>query len=897
MDRQIPQSQGTSGHVRTIFSTGLTGFDQVIQGVMPGDNIVLRVDSVDDYAPFVHPFCVEANRAGRELIYFRFADHEQLMPPGARAATYVMHPEQGFETFLIEIHRVIEKFGYGACYVFDCLSELAVDWYSDRMLGNFFMLTCPYLYDFETATYFGLLRNTHTQVATNAIHNTAQVVVDIYNNKGKLYIHPLKVWKRHTPTMYTLHSWDADAFNPVTHSSVISEILSHVPQRWLDSTLDRPDLWTRTFTHARELVEEGRQRGQRTSEGEEILKRLLRMVVSRDRRFLQLAEKFLDIPTLLDVGRRMIGTGLIGGKSAGMVLARAILKKCDGRWDDLLEAHDSFYIGSDVFYTYLVTNGCWHVCRKQRDPASALDSADEARQRLLSGSFPDDIKEQFTAMLDYFGQSPIIVRSSSLLEDAYGNAFSGKYESVFCANQGTPQERLETLMDAVRTVYASTTNKNALLYRIRRGLFDRDEQMALLVQRVSGGNYASLYYPQIAGVGFSFNPYVWSGDIDPNQGMLRLVFGLGTRAVERSDDDYTRIVALNAPNKRPEATFDEVKKYSQRKVDVLDLDKNMLRSVYFDNVVNEAQPAMLDLFATRDEVRGERQHAAGRKFSWVLTFEDLFSATSFVKDMRTMLRCLHDAYENPVDIEFTANFLDHHSYKINLVQCRPFQAKGDVRRIEPEPDGVPVESVFLRTRGPIIGPSIAADVNRLVFVDPRTYSRLSVNERYGIARLIGRVTHAESPGDDTRIMLVGPGRWGTTTPSLGVPVSFGEINTVSIVCEVALMHEGLVPDVSLGTHFFNDLVEMEMLYCAVFPERDGNVFNEALLLGERNALPDLVPEAASWANVVHVIESPAGAPGAVRLNMNAVTQKGVCYKAEHAVAEVARQDTREDRET
>ncbi|MBD3393166.1 MAG: hypothetical protein GF418_13655 [Chitinivibrionales bacterium] len=497
---------------------------------------------------------------------------------------------------------------------------------------------------------------------------------------------------------------------------------------------------------------------------------------------------------------------------------------------------------------------------------------------MLNGEFPDDIKAQFSAMLDYFGQSPIIVRSSSLLEDAYGNAFSGKYESVFCANQGTPAERLENLLDAVRAVYASTMNKDALAYRIRRGLFDRDEQMALLVQRVSGAMHGRLYYPQLAGVGFSFNPYVWSSEIDPREGMLRLVFGLGTRAVDRLDDDYTRIVALNAPAKRPETSVDEVRKYTQRKVDVLDLDENSHRSRTFEDVVGGDDTARLELFASRDEEMEARARAYRMKdvFSWFLSFDGVFNATGFIEDMCSMLRCLHDAYQYAVDIEFTANFLEDNSYRINLVQCRPFQAKGGSASVAPAPRHLDDRQLVLRTQGPIIGPSISAPVDRLVYVVPGAYSDLSMNDRHTVARLIGRATHAEASADQ-RIMLIGPGRWGTTSPSLGVPVSFGEINTVSIICEVALMHEGLVPDVSLGTHFFNDLVEMEMLYCAVHPDRPNNLFNETLILEHENRLKTLVPEAASWSHVLRLVEPKQSGGPQLLVHMDALAQNGICY--------------------
>jgi hypothetical protein len=119
------------------------------------------------------------------------------------------------------------------------------------------------------------------------------------------------------------------------------------------------------------------------------------------------------------------------------------------------------------------------------------------------------VRDQFAEMLDYFGQSPIVVRSSSLLEDSFGSAFSGQYESIFCANQGSPQERLEAFLAAVRHIYASAMGRDALLYRAQRGLLDRDEQMALFVQRVSGAAYGRLFFPQVAGVGLSFNPFAW----------------------------------------------------------------------------------------------------------------------------------------------------------------------------------------------------------------------------------------------------------------------------------------------------------------------------------------------------------------------------------------------------
>ena len=178
------------------------------------------------------------------------------------------------------------------------------------------------------------------------------------------------------------------------------------------------------------------------------------------------------------IASREIGTGFLGGKSIGMLLARKALE-VEGaqRFSKHMEPHDSFFIGSDIFYTYIVHNDWWKLRTKQKTSEGFFKYANELKDKMLHGEFPEDIQQQFVRMLEYFGQSPIIVRSSSLLEDNFGNAFSGKYESVFCVNQGTPEERYEAFEKAVRIVYASTMNEDALSYRLNRGLFDADEQI------------------------------------------------------------------------------------------------------------------------------------------------------------------------------------------------------------------------------------------------------------------------------------------------------------------------------------------------------------------------------------------------------------------------------------
>lgn len=864
-----------------MFTTGLSGLDSVLHGIHPGDNIVWAISEAKEYESFVIPFAEAARKQNKKITYFRFADHPSLLQETGGIEIIELNPQVGFEKFVTEMVDLIEERGANSWYVLDCLTGLATAWYSDRMMANFFLVICPFVLKLQSLAYFAINKAHHSSHATDTIYSTAQVIIEVYSHNGKLFIQPQRVENRYSPTMFMLHVWEGESFIPVTNSAITAEIVGPINQPRLNFTIQRFGFWTQTYHDAQALLQ-AIQRGEKSAdEMKPYFELLLRMVITRQKPFLSLAREFFDLPFLIDIMKRLIGSGLIGGKARGILLAQRILQRDNPKWASVLEPHDSFFIGSDVFYTYIIQNDCWWLRRKTGlTMDQILANAKIARERILQGKFLDYIVVQFQEMLEYFGQSPIIVRSSSLQEDSYGNSFSGKYESVFCANQGTPSQRLEEFLDAVRTVYASSLDEDALMYRLHHGLLYEDEQMALLVQRVSGDQYHHCFFPLTAGVGFSYNPYVWDKEIDPHSGVLRLAFGLGTRAVDRVQDDYTRIVALNAPGKRPEKTDSDSKKYSQREVDVVDLEKNRFATYPIRKVLSLIPENLKPFFVSEDPEVRRRAEELGIQdaFPWQLTFEGLFKQTDFIERMREMLATLQKAYKNPVDTEFTVNLLQDGSYRVNLVQCRPFMVRllgtGDLGIL---PDTIDSEKILLKSDGPIVGQSLATRIDRLIYVSPAAYTRLGEQDRFSIARLIGQLTHLPSSQKSPVIMLVGPGRWGTSTPAMGVPVTFKEINTVSIIVELAVMHEGLVPDVSLGTHFFNDLVEMDMLYFAVFPDREDNQYNGAIFSKYKNRLLELCPEAKRWAETVVVLESPTEAGLSIYLHADSMKQFVLCY--------------------
>jgi pyruvate,water dikinase len=240
-----------------------------------------------------------------------------------------------------------------------------------------------------------------------------------------------------------------------------------------------------------------------------------------------------------------------------------------------------------------------------------------------------------------------------------------------------------------------------------------------------------------------------------------------------------------------------------------------------------------------------------------------------------MLAILHKAYDYPVDVEFTANFFPDSSYKINLVQCRPLQVKGGGPVTAPAPH-IEKEDLVVEAHGAVIGESRLIDVDRMIYVEPALYGQLPVAERYAVARLIGRLAHADSMAGKT-IMMLGPGRWGTTTPSLGIPARFADINTVSVLVEIVAMRDDLVPDVSLGTHFLNELIEMDILYLALFPTRQDNFLNKEFFASAPNRLAEVAPDAAAWAPMVRIIDTPDLGGAALKLHANTLKQTVLCY--------------------
>jgi pyruvate, water dikinase len=483
-------------------------------------------------------------------------------------------------------------------------------------------------------------------------------------------------------------------------------------------------------------------------------------------------------------------------------------------------------------------------------------------------------------MLDYFGQAPIIVRSSSLLEDSFGNAFAGKYRSEYCANQGGPEERLNAFLRAVKLVYASAINPDALLYRRKRGLGEGDEQMAILVQRVSGMPYRHFFFPTLAGVAFSRNLYAWTDRIDPHKGMVRLVFGLGTRAVNRVGGDYPRMIAVSHPELRPEVGS-KISKYSQRIVDLLDLQSNQIASLPLREVLVNTEYPNLHLLVSYTQDGYLHDPAYGTVEAapkdLVLTFNNLLIQTDLIDIMEELLAKLEKAWGQPVDVEFTAIIGDANNVRINLLQCRPLRLPRISDSLMALPQRLPVNQVLFRSNRTLSG-GIVEPIRYIIYIDPRQYAAIPSHD---IKKSIGRVVGAINSylrGKEDKIMAIGPGRWGSGNIDLGVNVSYADIDNIKVLVEAGRTEAGHEPELSYGTHFFQDLVEADIIYLPVFPDQPASQFNTRFFLKAPNVLAQLLPEYAEFQDWVQVIDVPAAAKGmSAHVMADTQSRTAVCY--------------------
>lgn len=604
--------------------------------------------------------------------------------------------------------------------------------------------------------------------------------------------------------------------------------------------------------------------------------------------YANVAKEYITIEDFVRLLNHVIGPaqgcGKLGGKTSGVFLAEKIIQE-EMEHDALLKDISfpkSWYVTSDTILNFVHYNDldeAFHV--KYLNPDQIRRDQPFLEQVFKNASFPHEIMEGFRKIIRDLDGKPIIIRSSSLLEDSFGAAFSGKYKSLFIPNTGSEDERLYSLIDAIAEVYASTFGPDPIEYRRERGLLDFSEEMGILIQEVVGKKVGHYYMPLFGGVAFSRNEFRWSPRIRRKDGMLRIVPGLGTRAVDRVGNDYPIIVSPKRPKLRVNTLLREQIQYSPRYLDLINLKSGAIETVDAIEFFQEHA----DVFPHLDEVisvhKDDRLSIPNILFDpkesdIVVTFAKLFEKSDFLEIMKRILNLLEEKIGTPVDVEFASDG-DH----LFILQCRPQSQSIDIKR-KPIPKDVK-QSQMLFSTNKYVTTSQIENVEYVVYVNPEGYAGLDSVEKMQKVALIVNELNQKLP--KRRFILMGPGRWGSRGDfKLGVPVKYGDINNTILLVEVAKRKGDYVPELSFGTHFFQDLVEADIRYLPLYPDEEDSFFNESLLSDAENHLVSILGRYEEFDDVVKLVQvSELVDGGTLSIIMDGDENKALAYlkKADH----------------
>ena len=609
---------------------------------------------------------------------------------------------------------------------------------------------------------------------------------------------------------------------------------------------------------------------------------LARRFLTEQLDFVNAAKESLRIVDFHELTQRIVFSGAsrgrVGGKAAGLFLASKVIAR-SARAEEIGDVRipRGWYIPSDGLFDFLHYNDLGEVLNRKYDDLDRVRLEYPHVVQLFKNSFfPPEMLRGLAAVLDDLEGRPIIVRSSSLLEDRLGSAFSGKYKSLFLANTGSKRERLHALTDAIAEVYASVFGPDPIEYRTRRGFLDLHEEMAVLIQEVVGRRIGPYFLPVFSGVAFCNNELRWSPRIRREDGLLRLVLGLGTRAVDRLADDYPVLVAPGQPGLRVNQTRDEIVHYSPKKLDLINLESGSFETVEiapFLAAWGESLPLLRQMIslAGPDRIRRPVGLIDLSRETALVTFEGLIAESPFTGRMRALLQVLKEALRAPVDVEIASD--GEHLY---LLQCRPQGTSPGAAPVAIPRDLAPEWVLFTAHR--YVSDGQVEDLSHVVYVDSEAYGRLDADAMREAGRAVGRLNRLLPP---RRFVLMGPGRWGSRGDiRLGVPVTYADISNAAMLMEIARSRDGYVPDLSFGTHFFQDLVESGIRYLPLYPDDPGVAFNEGFFHSSPNELSTLLPDLSPLADVVRVIDVARSSGGRVmRILMNGESDEAVGFLA------------------
>lgn len=509
-----------------------------------------------------------------------------------------------------------------------------------------------------------------------------------------------------------------------------------------------------------------------------------------------------------------IGQGSLGGKGRGLAFIDSIIKKypiCDNFEGVTVSIPRTVVLCTDIFDQFMEDNNLYSI---------ALSDApdDEILQCFLKAQLPIALKEDFFALFEVIDK-PLAIRSSSLLEDSHYQPFAGIYSTYMVPHLSDKNDMLRLLGDAIKSVYASVFYADSKAYMTATSNLIDQEKMAIIIQEVAGAEHDGYFYPSFAGVGRSLNYYPINDEL-PEDGVAEIAVGLGKYIVDGG-------LALRFSPRHPDkvlqtSTMELALRDTQTKLYALDLRDvdngfkvddgfNIKKLNVNDAAKNGSLRYMVSTFDAYDQVIRDYDEGKGRR---VVTFANILKHKVFplAEIVDFMLSEGEKEMRRPVEIEFAGCIDKHGEMKGNVywLQIRPIVDRKEM--LDEKIMATPDEQLIMKTSS-ALGHGMMDNVTDIVYVKRQNFSSLN---NPAVAREIEALNKAYTEAEKGYI-LIGPGRWGSSDPALGIPVKWANISSARVIAETALPGYRIEP--SQGTHFFQNLTSFGVGYFTIDNQR------------------------------------------------------------------------------
>ncbi len=511
-----------------------------------------------------------------------------------------------------------------------------------------------------------------------------------------------------------------------------------------------------------------------------------------------------------------LGEGSLGGKGRGMAFLHLMIENCDLNAliaDANIRIPQTAVIGTEEYDFFVQQNGL-------REFFTGVVPYQEVKERFLAGDLSPGLRNKLRRYLKY-SPGPLSVRSSGMFEDSLSQPFAGIYDTFLLPNNhpdfGT---RLQHLEEAVKLVYASILSESARAYFDAISYKTEEEKMGVLIQRVVGSRHGQYYYPHFSGVAQSYNYYPVAY-LKPEDGIAVIGVGLGKYVIDgekafRFCPQYPRIDFVSPG---------EQLQFSQQEFYGIDMGDDHVNLIRGDDAtlsrlsLGEAQDqGVLHYCASTWDVQNDRmQVGTDVQGPLVINFANILKYDSFplARILEVLLEFVKGAMGTPVEIEFAVDLTPAGNGKPNfyILQIKPLL--GDLEEYNLDLSQVGREQLVLYSDR-AMGNGRIDDLRDVIFVDPERFDRArTVEMTRELEELNNRLKR-----DNRHYILIGPGRWGSRDPWLGIPVNWNHISNVKVIVEAELPDFKIDP--SLGSHFFHNVTSMNIGYFDIPCNTGGN---------------------------------------------------------------------------